>query len=158
MSVLEYWFEVILLSNFLDLAFKTFGRDSVSKALSISKNSISYYDTMDRGKNDLVHIFKVYSHVYNYYYDVNIITRRDSIISYYCECNTFSKSHSCKHVAACLLNYGDMILESAHTDLDISNSILNIFNKGTHGVKEAVNVSLELNFNVMVPTFSFFLL
>lgn len=145
------------MSNFLDLAFKTFGRDSVSKALSISKNSISYYDTMDRGKNDLVHIFKVYSHVYNYYYDVNIITRRDSIISYYCECNTFSKSHSCKHVAACLLNYGDMILESAHTDLDISNSILNIFNKGTHGVKEAVNVSLELNFNEKVPTFKIFI-
>ena len=145
------------MSSFLDLAFKTFGRDSVSKALSISKNSISYYDTMDRGKNDLVHIFKVNSHVYNYYYDVNIITRRDSIVSYYCECDTFSKSHSCKHVAACLLNYGDMILESAHTDLDISNNILNIFNNGTHGVKEAVNLSLELNFNDKVPTFKLFI-
>lgn len=141
------------MSSFLDLAFKTFGRDSVSKALSISKNNISYYDTMDRGKNDLVHIFKVNSHAFNYYYDVNIITRRDSIVSYYCECDTFSKTHSCKHVAACLINYGDMILENAHTDLDISNSILNSFSKGIAGVKEAVNVSFELNFNDKVPTF-----
>ena len=115
------------MSKFLDLAFKTFGKDSVSKALSISKNSVSFYDTLDRGKNDLVHIFKVNSQHYNYYYDVNIITRHDSIVSFYCECTQFSNNHTCKHVAACLINYGDMILESAHTDLDISNNILDIF-------------------------------
>lgn len=145
------------MSKFLDLAFKTFGKDSVSKALSISKNSVSFYDTLDRGKNDLVHIFKVNSQHYNYYYDVNIITRHDSIVSFYCECPQFSNNHTCKHVAACLINYGDMILESAHTDLDISNNILDIFKNEVGGIKEAVNVLLELDFSKSVSTFKIYI-
>ena len=145
------------MSKFLDLAYKTFGKDSVSKALSISKNSISFYDTLDRGKNDLVHIFKVNSQHYNYYYDVNIITRHDSIVSCYCECQQFSNNHTCKHVAACLINYGDIILENAHTDLDISNSILDIFKNEVGGIKEAVNVLLELDFSKSVSTFKIYI-
>lgn len=145
------------MSKFLDLAFKTYGRDSVSKALSISKKDISYYDTMDRGKNDLVHIFKVNSQHLNYYYDVNIITRKDSIVSFYCECPHFSKEHTCKHVAACLLNYGDMILESAHTDLDISNSILESYRSNNGGIKEKINILIELDFSKRVPTFKIFI-
>ena len=145
------------MSKFLDLAFKTFGKESVSKALGISKNSISFYDTVDRGKNDLVHIFKVNSQHFNYYYDVNIITRKDSIVSYYCECDEFSRNHTCKHVAASLINYGDLILENAHTDLDVSNNILEIFKNNVGGIKETINVLIELDFSKKVSTFKIYI-
>ncbi len=144
------------MSKFLDLAFKIFGKTSVSNALSIPKNDISFYDTVDRGKNDLVHIFKVNSQHLSYYYDVNIITRHDSIISFYCECDEFSKNHTCKHVCACLINYGDLILENAHTDLDISNGILECF-KNDVGIKEAINVLVELDFSKSVSTFKIYI-
>ena len=54
------------MGKFIDLAYKLFGRDSVSKGLTISRNDISYYDTVDRGKKDLVHIFMVNSQHLSY--------------------------------------------------------------------------------------------
>ena len=144
------------MSKFLDLAFKTFGKVSVSKALSIPKNNVSYYDTLDRGKNDLVHIFKVNSQHYNYYYDVNIITRNDSIVSFYCECDSFSNNHTCKHVAACLINYGDSILNEPPTHSSISSEILNLFSKN-NGIRERVFIDVELGFSNYVPSFKLFI-
>ena len=52
---------MIFLGGYLDWAFKLFGKDSVSKALKINKHDISYYDTSERGKNEIVHIFRVNS-------------------------------------------------------------------------------------------------
>lgn len=144
------------MGNVLDLAYKVFGSDAVKKALSISKNSISYYDTVDRGKSDLIHIFKVNSQHSNYYYDVSIITRNRSIISYYCECPQFHNSNSCKHVVACLLNYGNVILKSSHTNLDISNSILNLFSRESGRIRERVYIDIELDFSNYSPTFKLF--
>ena len=95
----------------VDLAFKLFGKDSVSKGLIIKERDISLYDTIPRGKNDLVHIFRVNSQHSSYYYDVNIISNDNKIVSYYCECSQFSNMHTCKHVAACLLNYSDLIFD-----------------------------------------------
>ena len=146
------------MSSFVDLAYKLFGKDSVSKGLGISKKNISLYDTMDRGKNDLVHIFKVNSQHMYYYYDVNIITRGDEVISYYCECPKFHNYNTCKHVAACLINYGNLILNNPLSDLDISNNILNIFkNERLGGIRKKVGIDIELDFNSSVPTFKIYI-
>ena len=146
------------MSSFVDLAYKLFGKDSVSKGIKIPKKNISVYDTMDRGKNDLVHIFKVYSQHTYYYYDVNIITSCDEVISYYCECPQFHNYHTCKHVAACLINYGSVILNNPLSDLDISNKILNIFkNERSSGIREKVGIDIELDFNSSVPTFKIYI-
>jgi SNF2 family DNA or RNA helicase len=136
------------MGSIVDLAFKLFGKDSVSKGLTIPSKSISFYDTFNRGKNDLVRIFKVNSQHLNYYYDVNIITRNKEVISFYCECPQFSKYHTCKHVAACLINNSDLFLDK-NSCLDISNEILSSFIRNNHfgGIKERVFINLELDFS-----------
>ena len=144
------------MSRYVDLAYKLFGKDSVSKGLTISKNNISYYDTVDRGKKDLVHIFMVNSQHYSYYYDVNIITRGNNIVSFYCECPQFNSNHTCKHVASCLLNYGDIILKEPPSQTSISNEILNLFSKNS-GVKERVFIDIELDFTNERPAFKLFI-
>ena len=145
------------MNNNVDLAYKLFGKDSVSKALRIKKSDISHYDTLDRGRNDLVHIFRVNSQRSSYYYDVNVITRRNEIISFYCECNKFHSDHSCKHVAACLINCSNIIFGMSPSVLDISNNILGIFKSdftpSTGIIKERVNLDLELDFSYKVPSF-----
>ena len=150
-------FEVFVLSKYIDLAYKLFGRDSVSKGLNISKKDISYYDSVDRGKKDLVHIFMVDSQHFSYYYDVNIITRGSEVVSFYCECPQFSSKRTCKHVAACLLNYGDSILKEPPTPISISSDILNLFSGSTSGVRERVFVDVELDFTTYNPSFKLFI-
>ena len=137
------------MSKYVDLAYKLFGKDSVSKGLRIPVNSVSFYDTVDRGKSDLVHIFKVNSQRSSYYYDVNIIVRKNEIVSFYCECPQFSNFHTCKHVAACLINCGNKILSNIPSNIDISNNILDMFvnDRVNNGIKEAVNIDLELDFS-----------
>lgn len=141
----------------IDLAYKLFGKDSVTKALKIDKNDVDYYDTVERGKEDLVHIFQVDSQQYFYYYDVNIVTRRNEIIGCYCECKQFRSNHTCKHVAACLINYSDIIFKEPPSPLEISNNILEIFRSDTKNskntIKEAVGIDIELDFNGHTPTF-----
>ena len=144
------------MGKFIDLAYKLFGRDSVSKGLTISRNDISYYDTVDRGKKDLVHIFMVNSQHSSYYYDVNIITRGNDVVSFYCECPQFSSKHTCKHVAACLINYGDSILKEPPTKESISNDILSLFSGANGGVKERVFIDVELDFSTYTPSFKLF--
>ena len=125
----------------------------------ISPSDITFYGTTERGKSDLVHIFQVNSQHRYYYYDVNIITRDNDIISFYCECKQFAGNHTCKHVAACLLNYGSNIIKEAPSLQVLSNDILEFFNndgvKG--GIKEAVGVDVELDFTGSVPTFKLFI-
>lgn len=141
------------MSGFLDWAFKLFGKDSVSKALKISEHDISYYDTSERGKNEIVHIFRVNSQsTYQYYY-VNVITHKNDVVSFYCECEKFRSMHTCKHVAACFINCSDMIFGSSSDELDICSNILRLFDSNSNSVKERVFIDLELNFNNGVPTF-----
>ena len=146
------------MSKFVDLAYKHFGKDSVTKGLMISPSDVTYYDTTERGKSDLVHIFQVNSQHRYYYYDVNIITRDNDIVSFYCECKQFANNHTCKHVAACLLNYGNKIIKEPPTLQVLSNDILNYFLSDVKGgIKEAVGVDLELDFSDSVPTFKLFI-
>lgn len=143
------------MSKYVDLAYSLFGKDSVTKALKIPSNDVKYYDTMERSRGDLVHIFQVNSQHFYYYYDVNIITHGRDIVSYYCECKQFGNNHTCKHVAACLLNFGEQIISEPASQKSISNDILNLFkiDNSKGGVKEAVGLDVELDFSDSTPTF-----
>jgi SNF2 family DNA or RNA helicase len=137
----------------LDLAYNLLGRDSVSKGLKINKSDVFYINTIDGTKNELVNFFRVNSQSSHYYYDVSIIVNRNQISSYYCECEQFKNYHTCKHVAACLIYKGDIILGSSSRN-DISNSILELFeHNDSSGIKEKVNVDIELDFSKRVPSF-----
>lgn len=129
------------------------GEDSYNKGKRISADDVKYYDSVERGRNDLVHIFQVDSQNYYYYYDVNIATRDDKVIGYYCECKQFTKNHTCKHIAACMLKYKDMIFKDPPSPLEISNNILSLFNSAQSGIKEQVNLNIEFDFDGSNVTF-----
>ena len=138
----------------VDLAYKLLGKDSVTKGLKIDKHDVDYLDSVEGNKNEVINFFRVNSQSSYYYYDVSIVTRNDEISSFYCECAQFKKYHTCKHVAACFINYIDIIAGNGFDKTDITNDILELFeNEGSKGIKEKVNIELHLKFGHGEPTF-----
>lgn len=143
-----------------EMALELFGHDSVNKGKQINPKDINHYDTFDRGKNDLVHIFQINSQHINYYYDANIITRNNKIFSYFCECPQFKKLNTCKHLAGCLIHCHDIIFKNLLSDYDISNNILDIFykqNKNNFKEKKLMKLDIELDFLNNNATFKLFI-
>lgn len=138
----------------VDLAYKLLGKDSVTKGIKIDKHDVDYLDSVEGSKNEIINFFRVNSQSSYYYYDVSIVTRRDEISSFYCECEQFKKYHTCKHVAACFINYIDIIVGNSIDKSDITNDILELFSDDvSKGVKEKVNVELHLKFDHNETTF-----
>lgn len=138
----------------VDLAYKLLGKDSVTKGLKIDKRDVFYLDSLDGTKNEIVNFFRVNSQSNHFYYDVSIIVNKNQISSFYCECEQFKNYHTCKHVAACLLYNSDIILGNGFDRTDISNNILELFeSNGVSGIREKVQIDLELDFSKSVPTF-----
>ena len=138
----------------IDLTYNLLGKDSVSKGLNIDKHDIVYVDNIVGSKDEIIYFFHVNSQSTYYNYDVSIVKSKGKISSFYCECEQFKDRHTCKHVAACLIYYGDIVLGYKNDNIEISNDILGIFAEDTSGgVKERVNVDFSLNFNGNVPTF-----
>ena len=138
----------------VDLAYKLLGKDSVTKGLKIDKRDVFYLDSVDGTKNEIVNFFRVNSQSNHFYYDVSIIVNKNQISSFYCECEQFKNYHTCKHVAACLLYNSDIILGNGFDRTDISNNILELFeSNGVSGIREKVQIDLELDFSKSVPTF-----
>lgn len=141
--------------NINTLVIDTLGKDSFNKGLSIPRRMIKYYDSFDRGHHDLVHIFQVHSQKYYYYYDVNYIIRDNNIVSYFCECKQFKNNNTCKHLAAVLLNFHDIMFKPYPTLSEVSNEILQSF-KNDHKLKEEVNLDIELDFTTK-PRFKLYI-
>ena len=138
----------------VDLAYKLLGKDSVTKGLTIDERDVFYLDSVDGTKNEMVNFFRVNSQSSHYYYDVSIIVNKNQVTSFYCECEQFKNYHTCKHVAACLIYKSDVILGNGFDRTDISNNILELFQSdNSFGIKERVEVDIELDFNKVVPTF-----
>lgn len=138
----------------VDLAYKLLGKDSVTKGLTIDERDVFYLDSVDGTKNEMVNFFRVNSQSSHYYYDVSIIVNKNQVTSFYCECEQFKNYHTCKHVAACLIYKSDVILGSLSSKSDISNNILELFQSdNSFGIKERVDIDIELDFNKVVPTF-----
>jgi len=136
------------------------GSDSFNKALKIHSDDVHYSDCFDRGHEDLVHIFQVESQRYYYYYDVTITIRNNKVISYFCECKQFKNYHTCKHVAACFLNYDTTIFKKPDSPFEISDNILSLFYTNTDKksrIKESVGLDIELDFSGIKPSFRLYI-
>ena len=93
------------------------------------------------------HYFNVESEsFYNETYGVVIRTSEMSKLSgASCDCYQFERTHSCKHIIACLKNYADVVFEEEFNLEDISKSILEKFTTNdTLNIKKEVFLELEV--------------
>ena len=99
--------------------------------------------------NEIILLYKVESERTYNYYDVIIATSNHEIVGHSCTCPRYEETHSCKHVAAVLINEYEEIIKFTSQDLlkDISKGVINSFeevsNKGS--IKE--KIELEVSFN-----------
>ena len=142
-----------------NLCIDLFGNDSYKKGLKIDSTFIKHYDSFQRSKNEFIHIFQVKSERSYYYYDISFLVRNNEIFTYSCDCMQFYKTHSCKHLAACLLKKHNLILKKKLTPLEISEDFLKSFYnpKKSSNIKELVGLEIELDFNHHYPMFKLYI-
>ena len=101
--------------------------------------------------NKVIHIYKVESERTYNQYDVVVASSNHELTGHSCTCPRYKEAHSCKHVAAVLINHYKDIIRFTPEELlkDLSNNIINSFeevdSKGT--IKEEVGLSVEFNPN-----------
>ena len=99
--------------------------------------------------NEIILLYKVESERTYKEYDVVVSTSNHEVVGHSCTCPRYKEYHSCKHVAAVLINNYKDIVRFTSNDLikNISASIINSFdeldNKGT--IKEEIGLEVELN-------------
>ena len=106
---------------------------------SIDDSSIYYYFSLDSGY---------------YYRDVNVVLSNnfDGKIGYRCNCTEFYYHQRCKHIAACLNYYGNMVLSNDRNSIikDISKNIFSTLRKeNSYGYlpKEELQLAVEVDFS-----------
>ena len=99
--------------------------------------------------DEIILLYNVESESTYKQYDVAVVTSNHELIGHSCTCPRYEEAHSCKHVAAVLINNYKDIVRFTSNDLikNISASIINSFdeldNKGT--IKEEIGLEVELN-------------
>ena len=105
-------------------------------------------------KNDIAtHSFLVESERTYDHYDVEVIVKDNHIVDQSCDCPQHNLYGSCKHVAACILNYQDDIYQitKEEKEFQISKYILDEFyrpsKKSDIHLKKQLFLEIELTFN-----------
>ena len=99
--------------------------------------------------NEIVLLYKVESERTYKDYDVVVVTSNHELVSHGCTCPRYKEAHSCKHVAAVLINYYNDIIKFTPKDLlkNLSMNIIDSFeeidSKGL--IKEEIGLEIELN-------------
>jgi len=107
---------------------KFVGPDSYTKGIQYPKRYVEYIDKFDF-KDIHIHQFQVESeHTYDYY-EVEIHERSCEILNATCTCPQYKKANTCKHIAACLLQYKDdiFVVDPVEKSFLISKGILEEF-------------------------------
>ncbi len=131
------------MENLKNIIIEKFGYDSYVKGLNYNKNYLRKLDCVDT-YNGLKSIrVDVESESYNRYYDTMIIARENYVIRAFCSCPQFMKTHTCKHIAACIIKYQDELFEKPKDKYEISDDILKSFYNDTN--KEQVKLKIELD-------------
>ena len=109
---------------------------------------IDYLGVEQKSNNNVFH-FEVESERTYDIYKVNIEGVKNSINGVNCTCPQFRTTHSCKHIAACLINYKDEILSFDPKErlLNISNEIIKYFKPVDTKREVKKQVRLEVEFN-----------
>ena len=112
----------------------------------------SYYIRLHKRQiknNEIVLLYKVESERTYKNYDVVVATSNHELVSHGCTCPRYKEAHSCKHVAAVLINHYNDIIKFTPKDLlkNLSMNIIDSFeeidSKGL--IKEEVGLEVELN-------------
>lgn len=108
--------------------YKLLNRIDIERGKNYFKDYIDYMDCYEK-KNSVVHSFMVESERTYDYYSVEIIVKDNHIISQTCDCPQHNLYNSCKHVAACIINYQDDIydISKEEKEFQLSKYILNEF-------------------------------
>lgn len=130
---------------------KTVGKDAYTKGLQYPKRYVNFKDKfMEIDTN--VYLFSVESERTYDYYDVEIREKKGNIVNFECTCRQYYNFGSCKHIAACLLQYKDDIFESnqVEKELRISKDILKQFyqkpTKNKINLKKKLTLEIEIQF------------
>lgn len=124
---------------------ESLGYDSFYKGRSYNSNSIKHIDTC---VNDckFTHTYKVKSESTIVWYKVTITNNGYKIYDYSCECKQYHDNHTCKHIAAVLIDDMENIFESVYVDeYQISKAILKNYNETDNSlsIKEKLNFDYE---------------
>lgn len=136
MNIYRYIIDKIGYDSFFD------GRDYPS--------SYIHKDKIEKTKENYIHFYSVESLKSRKKYKVIIKNNGEEIIDFYCNCQTFSKLHTCEHVAAVLIEDISEIMEYEIIDEVLrSKKILYKYNisKKNNVVKEKLNAEIEFNFS-----------
>ena len=116
------------------------------KGRAYFKNYINF-EGVEQNNNNCIYYFKVESERTYNIYDVFIEGFKGSINNVSCSCPQFKSTRSCKHLAACLINFKDEIfhMDPKERLMDISLDILKKFKPKDikRGVKKQVNLEIE---------------
>lgn len=117
------------------------------------RNYLKHRDTKSKD-NLIMNIFKVESDSSNQIYNCETITDKSTgnIVHMKCDCQKFRSTNSCKHIAACLINYYEQIFVSDADNDILTNRLLEAFDildkeSENRYVKEEVKLELELSGN-----------
>lgn len=133
-----------------NIVIELLGQDSYKKGKKYYKSYIELIEEVELEKGKSAYQFVVESERYYTDYDVIVIVNNNRIIGYRCDCFQFNNNHTCKHLAAVMLNYADTILKKTADPYVISESILNNFYEGkkkNNKTKEELTLKLELCFS-----------
>lgn len=117
------------------------------KGKTYPKYYIDYIGVEQQGNNNIFH-FNVESERTYDIYKVKVEVLKNNINNVSCTCPQFRATRSCKHIAACLINYGDEIFNFDPKErlLNISKDIISKFKPTVtkREVKKQVNLEIEL--------------
>lgn len=124
---------------------KHFNKIFYKKALTFRKKDVRFYTKMERAKNYMVYYFQVDDNRSTYYYDVYIRIINNKINDYGCDCYNYRRCGECEHVAATLINYGDMLVPKPKTKEELT---LELFNKYKNNEEKTFSIKEPLTFNI----------
>ena len=87
---------------------KVVSKRDFSKGLEYNENYIEYVSCTNVVREKIFQFLVESEHTYRKYID-QIDVSQNNIVDTYCTCPQFLTTNSCKHVAACLIVYSDMI-------------------------------------------------
>lgn len=141
---------------FMDIELKQIkdyvGTDSFNKGMRYFKEFIEY-DFSDEMDGIDIHYFIVPSeHYYENNYNVEIQTKNKEIISTECTCMQFQSWGTCKHIAACMIHFREVIfpIDPEERKLILSKQILQEFYKPIKNevhLKKQLELEVELEFH-----------
>lgn len=127
------------------------GTDSFNKGMHYYSGYIRYQYTNEVDGVDIHYFIVPSEHYYENNYDVEIGTQDREIVASECTCMQFQSWGNCKHIAACMIHFRDVVfpMDPEEKKLYISKQILNEFYKPIKNevhLKKQLQLEVELEF------------